>query len=212
MTLPTMTQSILIEVLPHYAGPSRETPLVQAHPGDAGMDLYAAEDAVIPPGGRALIPTGLKFALPFLPPPSESETALQFATERGLQLEVRPKSGLALKLGLTLLNTPGTVDSGYRGEVAVIVYNSNPVANLSVFETLVSVLKNTTSVETLEQSIQKAHGDATLVIKRGQKIAQAVFTQYVVPKVEVLPEGVSVPESSRGAGGFGSTGDGLTAM
>ena len=79
-----------------------------AHSGDAGVDLYAAKDTVIPPHDRALVPTGLKIAIP-----------------DGYEGQVRPKSGLALKHGITVLNTPGTVDAPYRGEVGVILFNSS---------------------------------------------------------------------------------------
>ena len=79
-----------------------------AHYGDAGVDLYAARDTVVPPHGRALVPTGLKIAIP-----------------NGYEGQVRPKSGLALKHGITVLNTPGTVDAPYRGEVGVILFNSS---------------------------------------------------------------------------------------
>ena len=77
-----------------------------AHEGDAGMDVRSVEDLVIPPGGRALIHTGLMMQLP---PSAEAQ--------------VRPRSGLALKHGVTVLNTPGTIDAGYRGEVGVILIN-----------------------------------------------------------------------------------------
>lgn len=77
-----------------------------AHPGDAGMDVRSIEDAVIPPGGRALVHTGLVMQLP---PDAEAQ--------------VRPRSGLALKHGVTVLNAPGTIDAGYRGEVGVILAN-----------------------------------------------------------------------------------------
>lgn len=77
-----------------------------AHPGDAGMDLCSAESLVIPAGGRSLVRTGLKMALP-----------------AGYEAQVRPRSGLALKRGVTVLNSPGTVDEGYRGEVGVILAN-----------------------------------------------------------------------------------------
>lgn len=77
-----------------------------AHASDAGMDLCSVEDLVIPPGGRALVHTGLVF---LLPPQTEAQ--------------VRPRSGLALKKGVTVLNTPGTIDAGYRGEVGVILAN-----------------------------------------------------------------------------------------
>lgn len=77
-----------------------------AHPSDAGMDLRSVDELVIPPGGRALVHTGLVMALPPL-----------------YEAQVRPRSGLALKHGVTVLNAPGTVDSGYRGEVGVILAN-----------------------------------------------------------------------------------------
>jgi len=77
-----------------------------AHASDAGMDLRSVEDVVVPRGGRALVHTGLVMALP---PMHEGQ--------------VRPRSGLALKHGVTVLNTPGTIDAGYRGEVGVILAN-----------------------------------------------------------------------------------------
>ena len=77
-----------------------------AHPSDAGMDVRSVADIVIPPGGRALVPTGL---VAIIPPMYE--------------IQVRPRSGLALKHGVTVLNTPGTIDSGYRGEIGVILAN-----------------------------------------------------------------------------------------
>jgi len=92
-----------IQRLPHAPGlPSYETA------GSAGMDLRAANsDALtLAPGGRALIPTGLKLAIPL-----------------GYEAQVRPRSGLALKHGVTVLNSPGTIDSDYRGELKVILIN-----------------------------------------------------------------------------------------
>ena len=77
-----------------------------AHPSDAGMDVRSVEDLVIAPGKRALVHPGLVM---LLPPKYEAQ--------------VRPRSGLALKSGVTVLNTPGTIDSGYRGEVGVILAN-----------------------------------------------------------------------------------------
>jgi dUTP pyrophosphatase len=77
-----------------------------AHPGDAGMDVFSVEDVGLPPGGRALVRTGLVMQLP---PDAEAQ--------------VRPRSGLALKHGVTVLNAPGTIDAGYRGEVGVILAN-----------------------------------------------------------------------------------------
>ena len=80
-----------------------------AHPGDAGADLMAAADVEIPPGGRALVPTGVAIALP------EGYVGL-----------VHPRSGLAVRLGVTVLNAPGTVDAGYRGEILVNLINHDP--------------------------------------------------------------------------------------
>jgi dUTP pyrophosphatase len=81
--------------LPHYA-----------HPGDAGLDLFASEACVLPPGASALVKTGIAIELP-----------------AGTEAQVRPRSGLALKHRVTVLNTPGTIDEGYRGEVGVILIN-----------------------------------------------------------------------------------------
>ena len=79
-----------------------------AYTSDSGFDLHAAEEVIIGPFGRALVPTGLKVSF-----------------EEGYEIQVRPKSGLAIKQGLTVLNTPGTVDQGYTGEIQVIVFNTN---------------------------------------------------------------------------------------
>ncbi len=79
---------------------------VYAHPGDAGMDVCACEAAQIESGCRALVKTGLVMELP-----------------SGYEAQMRPRSGLALKNGVTLLNTPGTIDEGYRGEIGIILIN-----------------------------------------------------------------------------------------
>ena len=85
--------------------PSAELP-TYAHPGDAGMDIRSIEELTIAPGARALVHTGLVMMLP-----------------PGYEAQVRPRSGLALKNGVTVLNTPGTIDEGYRGEIGVILAN-----------------------------------------------------------------------------------------
>jgi dUTP pyrophosphatase len=98
-----MSLQVQIQRLPHcFALPS------YAHPGDAGMDLYAAvlEDQSIPPGICAKIPTGIALGLPL-----------------GYMAFVQPRSGLAAKHGITVLNTPGLIDSGYRGEIQVLLIN-----------------------------------------------------------------------------------------
>ena len=121
----------------------------------AGMDLLAAvTDAIdLAPGARALIPTGLSIALPL-----------------GYEAQVRPRSGLAAREGITVLNSPGTIDADYRGEVMVVL------ANL---------------------------GDQPFTVTRGMRIAQMV----VAPVAQIeWREANELPESDRGAGGFGSTG------
>lgn len=82
-------------IIPHYA-----------HDGDAGMDVYSPKEYILPPSHRLLIGTGLKIEIP-----------------KGYEMQIRPKSGLAIKEGVSVLNTPGTIDSGYRGEVGVILIN-----------------------------------------------------------------------------------------
>lgn len=79
-----------------------------AYIDDSGFDLYSTEDKIIPPLGRDLIATGLKIQIP-----------------EGFEIQIRPKSGLAIKQGITVLNTPGTVDFGYTGEIKVIIFNTN---------------------------------------------------------------------------------------
>ena len=80
-----------------------------AHPGDAGADLCAAEDVVLPPGGRATVGTGMAIAVP-----------------DGHAGFVHPRSGLASRHGVTVVNAPGTIDAGYRGEVSVVLLNTDP--------------------------------------------------------------------------------------
>ena len=98
----------LVDVMIRRLDPDLPVP-AYAHPGDAGADLYAAIDAEIPPGGRELVPTGVAVALP------EGYVGL-----------VHPRSGLAARLGVTVLNAPGTVDAGYRGEILVNLVNHDP--------------------------------------------------------------------------------------
>ena len=125
-----------------------------AHPGDAGADLCTSVDAVVAPGERALLPTGIALALP-----------------QGFAAFVHPRSGLAARYGVSLVNAPGTVDEGYRGEVKVCVINLDPRDDVK--------------------------------FSRGDRIAQ-----LVIQRVETagFREVESLPESVRGAGGFGSTG------
>jgi len=86
------------------------------HQGDAGVDLVnAGEKILLKPQERALIPTGIKVAIP-----------------SGYEMQIRPRSGLAINKGLTILNTPGTVDSSYRGEVQVIIFNTSPKETVEI--------------------------------------------------------------------------------
>lgn len=125
-------------------------------PRSAGMDLRAAlgnETITIAPGGRHLVPTGLCIALP-----------------DGYEAQIRPRSGLAVRHGITMLNSPGTIDADYRGEVKVIVIN---------------------------------HGSERFEIRHGDRIAQMVIAPV---SRAVWEERTSLDETSRGSGGFGSTG------
>lgn len=124
-----------------------------AHPGDAGADLAAAERVTLPPGGRALVGTGFSLAIP------DGHAGL-----------VMPRSGLAIRSGVTVINAPGLIDSGYRGEVRVALVN---------------------------------HSSEPFEVEIGDRIAQLVI--IAVAEVEFVEvDGLS--DSSRGQGGFGSTG------
>ena len=97
----------MVRVLIARSGRAKDFPLPEyATPASAGVDLRASEGCVIPPGGRALVPTGLRIALP-----------------EDYEAQVRPRSGLALEHGVTLPNSPGTIDADYRGEIGVILMN-----------------------------------------------------------------------------------------
>ena len=147
-----MTLQLPFVVLPHGEGldlPSYATS------ESAVLDLRAAfrQETTLLPGQRQLIPTGLQVQLP-----------------AGYEGQIRPRSGLALKNGITVLNTPGTIDSDYRGEVQIILINL---------------------------------GDAPFTIERGMRIAQMVVSSVTrcLPVIEM-----SLEQSSRQSGGFGSTG------
>lgn len=116
---------------------------------DSGFDLHSTEDMLVEPLGRALVPTGLKFDIP-----------------KGFEIQVRPKSGLALKEGLTVLNTPGTVDEGYDGEVKVIIYNTNGISyqikkGQKIAQAVLCPVMSGRSVELIEvvELNQKERGD-----------------------------------------------------
>ena len=127
---------------------------VRAYAGDAGMDLAACERVELAPGARALVPTGLAVAIP-----------------DGYAGYVQPRSGLAAKHGISIVNTPGLVDSGYRGELLVNLVNHDE--------------------------------EQAFVVEPGMRIAQLVILP--VPPVELV-EVDELPDSERGADGFGSSG------
>ena len=120
----------------------------QAHPGDAGMDLVSVEAAEIAPGARKLVHTGLAVEIPV-----------------GFEGQVRPRSGLALKNGVTVLNAPGTIDAGYRGEVKVILINHGEEdfaisAGMRIAQMVVSPVLPAffTEVETLDETLRGEGG------------------------------------------------------
>ncbi len=143
----------MVEILLQRLDPDLPAP-AYAHPGDAGADLRSAIDLTLAPGERMLVPTGVGIALP------EGYVAL-----------VHPRSGLAARHGLSIVNTPGTVDAGYRGEIKVLLINTDAAEPVT--------------------------------LHRGDRIAQ-----LVVQRVEraVFVEVDALPDSARGAGGYGSTG------
>lgn len=150
---------------------------VYANLTDAGADLYAIEDIVIAPGETVLVPTGLKVAIP-----------------RGYEIQVRPKSGRALKTKMRVANSPGTVDSGYRDEIKVIIDNIEPP-----FKDINYHFDDEGKV--IIDSI--LHG-SSYSISKGDKFAQLVLSE--VPKMDFVEvESVSKYTGNRG-GGFGSTG------
>jgi dUTP pyrophosphatase len=125
-----------------------------ARESDAGLDLYAAESVTIEAGARALVRTGLAIAIP-----------------DGHAGFVLPRSGLALRHGLTVLNAPGLIDAGYRGEIQVLLVNHDP--------------------------------RAAVTVARGDRVAQLVVQR--IEHVTLTPVD-ELPSTTRGAGGFGSTG------
>ncbi len=103
-----------VDVLIQRIDPDIDLP-TYAHPGDAGLDLVTTVDATLAPGERKVVPTGIAIALP-----------------EGYAAFVHPRSGLALRHGLTVANAPGTIDAGYRGEISVALVNLDPVESVSV--------------------------------------------------------------------------------
>lgn len=124
------------------------------HQGDAGFDFYAVEDVTVPPNSVSILPTGLAMAIP-----------------EGFELQIRLRSSAALNTPLILPNAPATVDSGYRGELGIIVRNL---------------------------------AKEPFVVRKGERIAQGVLARVWQAQFREVE---SLPESDRGAGGYGSTGN-----
>lgn len=143
-----MVRVLRLEQNPDLPLPSRQSS------GAAGYDVCSADpDLVLAPNERRAVGTGLAFALP-----------------PGMEMQVRPRSGLALTHGLSVPNAPGTIDPDYRGELKVILINL---------------------------------GSEPVTIRRGDRIAQLVFARFEAPVLDVVD---TLDETSRGSGGFGSTG------
>jgi dUTP pyrophosphatase len=142
--------AVQVKRLPH--GEGLDLPRY-ATDGAAGMDVLSAEDLMLAPGARHAVATGLAVAIP-----------------PGYEIQVRPRSGLALKHGIGVPNTPGTIDSDYRGELKVILIN---------------------------------HGAEPFAIQRGDRVAQLVLAPVTLAQWAEVAE---LDETSRGTGGFGSTG------
>ncbi len=152
-----------------------------AHESDSGMDLYALEDITIKPGETVLVPTGLKVALP-----------------PGYELQVRPKSGRALKTKLRVANTPGTIDAGYRDEIKVIIENVDPPIR--------SINIQNWSLDEDDPAIHFSDIEfgQSYTIGKGEKFAQLVLAE--VPKASFFRiENVKEIGEDR-LGGFGSSG------
>ena len=148
-----------------------------ARVGDAGMDIYSTEEVTLAPGEKKLIGTGIKVAIP-----------------EGYEIEVVPKSGIALRTGLKVSNSPGTIDSGYRDEIKVIVENSEP--SIKDIEYTFDDNRNPVIKSIL-------HGKS-YTINKGDKFAQLVLNE--VPHVAFYEvDNINEIEGDRG-GGFGSTG------
>lgn len=165
----------IIEVPIELCHPDAKIPQY-AHESDSGLDIFAIEDVTIHPGETKLIPTGIKVALP-----------------PGYELQVRPKSGRALKTKLRVANTPGTIDAGYRDEIGVIVENVEPPIKDITYDFDQYGMPLITSI---------IHG-SDYFISKGEKFAQLVLSE--VPKAAFFRvDSVGEISENRG-GGFGST-------
>lgn len=174
--------TVRVELLPDHPdfGDPGAAVLAPSRPGDAGIDLIACESVSLAPGERAAVSTGLCIALP-----------------DGVEGQVRPRSGRALREGLSVANSPGTIDPGYRGPVKVVVLNLAAAIDPSDLSG---------PPERLSSRLASGLEKRTIRIERGERIAQLVFARFERPVVEVV-EAID-QGTERGSAGFGSTGTG----
>lgn len=166
----------IIQIPIELCHPNAKIP-AYAKPGDAGMDIYALEDFEVAPGERKIIKTGLKVAIP-----------------RGYELQVRPRSGTSVKTALRVANTPGTIDSGYRDEIGVIIENIEPkIKDIDYdFDDNGNII------------IKSVLHGSVFNVGKGERFAQLVLNE--VPSAAFYPvDSVAQIGENRG-GGFGSTG------
>lgn len=147
-----------------------------AHIGDSGMDVYASEEVLIHPGETRIVPIGFKFAIPL-----------------GYELQARPRSGLSLNTPLRLSNAPGTIDSGYRNEVGIILTNTSTAGSCA-----------TATVDAPLTLDNKGNQHGTYLIRHGDRIAQLVLQE--VPVMQLIPVASVADIGDDRQGGFGSTG------
>ena len=144
----------MVKVLVKKLNPKVKLPSYKTE-GSSAMDLmeFVENQIIISPNNSALIPTGLSVAIP-----------------KDVEIQIRPRSGLAIKSNISVLNAPGTIDSDYRGELKIILFN---------------------------------HSNAEFIVKNNDRIAQMVLTPVLKVDFEEVD---ALPDSTRGSGGFGSTG------
>lgn len=166
----------IIQIPIELCHPNAKIP-AYAKPGDAGMDIYALEDFEVAPGERKIIKTGLKVAIP-----------------RGYELQVRPRSGTSVKTALRVANTPGTIDSGYRDEIGVIIENIEPKIKDIGYD-----FDDNGNI--IIKSI--LHG-SVFNVGKGERFAQLVLNE--VPSAAFYPVDLVAQIGENRGGGFGSTG------
>jgi dUTP pyrophosphatase len=162
--------------------------------GSSGFDLYAIEDVIVRPGETARVRTGLSFAIP-----------------QGYEIQIRPRSGASAKTKLRVSNTPGTIDADYRGEVMVLIDNIAPIEYTDVHDGVVyckgtfllTTITGKTTDDIPENYKDETFTKPTYIIRKGDRIAQAVLCPIVRADIIEVDE---LDDTERGAGGFGSTG------